>query len=180
MRPPKAPRGLTLVEMIVTMAILSMLTVGALRVLGTILRRTPMDAPGDQTEWTVSLLGDVFAADLYHAEAFEATGEGFALQTLASLEPTSMRWRHLPSRVTYHVEPADGQRWLIRTQRPRTAGRADMTTLVCAGVRKVHLIATEPIEGAGETPWLPVAESMAVLVEFEQPRTPVHYLIRTR
>lgn len=176
----RSQAGLTLIEIMVTLAIVSILVVAAMAVtvrMGRI-ERAVVAGP-DHRAARRERIADVLAMDLTHAERYGqlANEPGFVLITRACLEPGSLELSHLPVTVTYTIFQAAGQPWLARAQ--RSAGRQPVRELLCQGVRDLFLtVQVEQPAAAGRT--RPVPETVNVVVDFGGPEELELYSFGTR
>ena len=133
-------RGLTLIELLVTLALTGLLTASALAVVASV-SRTRSLAADDRTEASGledSLL-EVIEPDLTHATRYRNTAAGFEIETLSALTPGTMVRKHVTATVLYDSR----QQWLMRTQ---TVGLAvPMQEVVGRGITNIDL------QDAGDT-----------------------------
>lgn len=172
--------GFTLIEIMVTLAIVSILMVAAMAVtvrLGRI-EQASADGPDHRTIRRERIAG-VLAMDLTHAERYGqlANAPGFVLLTRAYLDPDSLELSHLPATVTYSIVIVADQPWLQRTQ--RFADRQPMRELLCRGVRDIFLaVQVGQLPPAGQT--RPAPETVNVVVDFGGPQELELYSFQTR
>jgi len=140
--------GLTLVELMVTLAIVAMTAVAALAVVTDLSRVEGMERHRQQEVTWLAPVRDLLASDLAHATQYRVSEGGFVLRAQASLDAATLEQRHLPAAVQYVVRRIGARPWLMRFERPETAGN-DMAELVCPGVRGLLL---EPVPQDAATP----------------------------
>lgn len=110
--------GLTLVEMMVTLAITAILAAAALHLLTGLARHantlnaavTELPKPHQAT------LSRLLEADLLQARRLRTIKNGFQLQTLCCLNPQTMDAEHRPVVISYKVQQLGRRKWLLRTQ----------------------------------------------------------------
>lgn len=131
-------RGLTLVEMLASLAIVAMLMVTALAVTTSVARSRLTLRAGDGAGATLRRgAAALLETDLVHASHWRETTDGFALQTLVCLSARTMALQHVPSVVTYRVVETDAGRCLVRVQ--ETSPEPPQTELVAVAVQGLTL-----------------------------------------
>lgn len=134
--------GLTLVELMVSLAITGILMVAALGVVSSLARvRRQLEQPDGAA--LSARVSSALWADLIHAERYLNTQEGFALVTWSTLDSDTLTRRHLLATVRYEVRQLSGRYWLLRTQQGR-ATRQSFTELVCPDIRRIQLADAVP------------------------------------
>ncbi len=160
------PKALTLIEIMVTLAIVSILTVGALSAVSGMTRSETAQAAGHRHAVIVSSLRNLIEADILHATDYETTPEGFVLQTMVLLDHVTMRRRHLPVAVEYQIRLIGERSWLVRIQRPALE-IPDSAELVWPGVTTIDL--AEQYDSETESDQLqPTAYSVSIDFEDEK------------
>lgn len=130
--------ALTLVELLASLAIVTMLVVAALGVTTTLARsELAIRRQADRREGLGPAGEDLIRSDLLHAHHWRGAKDGFAVQTNARLTAGTFALEHVPSVVTYRVHKADERPCLVRVQ--ETAPGPPVTELVAVGVRSVAL-----------------------------------------
>jgi len=158
--------GLTLIELMATMAIVSILTVSALAVLN----RLPTISSGARQQQERSSfrdsLRDLITDDLFHATQYCLTGGGFVLKSHMHLDQSDMDRTFRPGTITYLVQRVGDSNCLVRVQKP-DRGEEVFTELVCPDVKSVTL---ESVEKPLFKPIAlqPMPAGVAVIVEFEK------------
>ncbi len=163
--------GMTLIEVLAALAIVSMLTVAALRV-ATRLSRTGafIRRRGEASALEIGL-ENLLASDILHADRYVNTRGGLSLETHASLEAATLEVRHIPGRVTYEVRTIDGRMWLVRVQ--QVGNGPQHAELICAGVSGVNLIGGGKRSFAGgRAAWRAAPSPTMVRVQFADPARP--------
>lgn len=162
---------MTLIEVLAALAIVSMLTVAALRVATRLSRTGAFIRRRAEASALEIGLENLFASDILHADRYVNTGEGLSLETHASLEAGTLEVRHIPGRVTYEVRTIDGRKWLVRVQQVGDGPRH--AELICAGVSGVNLIGGgRRSSAAGRTVWRAVTSPTVVRVQFADSARP--------
>ena len=128
-------RGLTLVELIVTMALVSMLLSASLGLVTRLMGRHRKALTQNRYETTRNRLGRLLEIDVRHAWRCRVVSNGLELRTKSTLADETMEVRLIPATVVYETVTIDGVPWLVRTQRigQSPPGRE----LVCSGVEKI-------------------------------------------
>jgi len=149
----------TLIELMLTLAIVSLLTLAALKVAAATSRdvrslQKAADAPG-----LAPGLMELISRDLMHAHKLRKTASGFALQTHVCLDPKTFELRHMPAEVEYEVRKV-GQRSLL-VRRQRLQDQKETRELVCCNVSAIG-IQSAPNGAAGGDDWQPATEAVTV------------------
>ena len=171
-------RALTLIEVMATVAIVSVLMVSVMRITAR-LARSQAAARIGQDAVPESHLRRLLEADVCHAERYgrPADGDGFALVT-RNAATESMEFEHVPTRVEYRLFNADDCSYLIRRQ--ETSEGKVSTEIVCRGAVSIGLVDgdSQPLVMAnGNT--RPVPAVVGVVVELT-PGAPVKWMFRTQ
>ncbi len=170
----KARRGLTLAELMAALAIGALLVTASIAVMGNLSRSWAGQKTQRDSAFVLSPLESLLRADLLHARKYHTTADGFAIQTMASLDAKLER-RHLPVTVTYEVCPMASGRWLMRTQRSDSR-QSDQAELACTGVDSIRLACASdaPVAAAavGPTDWETLSRVSTVTVKFEDSNRP--------
>ena len=154
-------RGLTLVELVVAMAITTLLAVAALKVVATLARTERVASAAEETDALGASLRQLLAGDLINADRTREAAGGFTIRTHTHLAPAGAAPEQLPSLVTYEVRKVGQRSCLFRRQQ----GLAEPETaeLVAVGVRAVRIAGTGP---ATTDDWRGLAAVVTVTVEF--------------
>jgi len=169
-------KGMTLIEVMLTLAIVSLLTVSSLNVTINLAAAQRGDRRTHDAAATDVQLRELFRIDLAHAHACAITEAGLRFRTRAILDE-NLEVRHLPAVIGYEVRRIAERQWLVRTQ-TCSSGRRTMTELVCPDVRTVSLKSTgdAPRPDLQEIQWHGVPQTPTVVVEFEnRPSSPVEF-----
>lgn len=158
-------RGFTLVEMMVTLAIVGLLTVTALRAV------TQAARAGRRQERAASVMGrgeavwDLLRQDLVHAQRLRRTKDAFEIQGAVRLEPGTGEHRHLPATAVYRACDIRGRRVLLREQRIERQGpTAELVSLAVLSLAVTGKDGKElPLEK-----WQSVPDDVTVKVVFEE------------
>ena len=158
-------RGLTLVEVLVSLVIVAMLMAAAMGITASLARSQVVLRKADAgPERLAQAVEAILKTDLLHAHHHRAARDGFSVQTSAHLVARSLALEHLPTAVTYQVRRVGERPCLFRTQ----AGGLEKleTDLVAIGVRAVRFMPGKDVQPNAEG-WKPFAGRCAVEVEFE-------------
>jgi prepilin-type N-terminal cleavage/methylation domain-containing protein len=162
-------RAFTLIEVLVSLAVVAMLVVAALAV-STSLARSELvirkKAAGPEN--LQAALDAMIGTDMQHAHHYRTASGGFSFQTHAHLAAGSLALEHLPAVVTYEVRSVGERQCLVRTQ--EASGEAARTELVAMGVRSVRFQPAKKPGGTSE--WKAVSGTCLVAVEFGEPGSP--------
>ncbi len=115
--------GLTLVEMMITLAITAMLTAGALRLITRLsqnaaaMESAAMEMPAPHEAALARLLEE----DLQQARRMRLARHGFELQTVCALNRQSLEVEHRPITVGYQVQQVGQRKWLLRIQQDESS-----------------------------------------------------------
>ena len=168
-------KALTLIEIMVTLAIVSILTVGALSAVSGMTRSETAKAASHSHTVFLSSLRNLIEADILHATDYETTPDGFVVQTMVLLDETTMRRRHLPVAIEYQIRLIGEQSWLVRIQRPALE-IPDSTELVWPGVATIDL--AEQYGSEEESDQLQPA-AYSVSIDFEDEKLePLNFTVR--
>jgi hypothetical protein len=158
--------ALTLVELIVAMAITTLLAVASLQVVTTLARTEKVAQAIGEADYARNSLQRVVTMDLLGAEHFRemTTGSGgFALRTRVFLKPGTLAPEQLPSVVMYEVKKAGERSCLVRRQ--QTLGADETVDLVAVDVRSIRLAGGGDSRADGEG-WKELPAAATVTVEF--------------
>jgi prepilin-type N-terminal cleavage/methylation domain-containing protein len=163
-------RALTLVELMATLAIVSLLTAAAMLVVGSLTHAQVREQAQHDEALLATGLWDALTADILHADRYAVTAAGFALETQSCLDPETMEQEHLPGRVEYAVREVGPRRWLLRIQEPEGRQENGLTELVCSQVASVAIAPAETgqtaPDGDMKTGWQAMPDAVAVTVTF--------------
>ena len=134
------PRGLTLVEMMAALAIATLLAVGTLGVVRSMLRTENIARAASPWLGVDAPLRDMLRRDLAQAREYQAAAQRVTFRLVASLDP-NLDQGHLPASVVYEVHRVQDRSWLVRVQRPEVQA-APSGELLAEGVAR---IAFEPV-----------------------------------
>ena len=109
-------RALTLVELVVALAITTMLAVAALQVVSTLARTERVASAAEETDALGDSLRLLLVGDLLNADRTRETAGGFTIRTHTYLAPGAAAPQHLPSLVTYEVRKVGQRSCLFRRQ----------------------------------------------------------------
>ena len=158
--------GLTLVELMVTLAIVSILAVAALTVVTDLRRVEGMESRRQAEATALAPLGELIEWDVAHATHYRPAPGRVLLETQASLDATTLERRHLPATVEYTLREVGPRRWLVRIQRPQASGAA-LAELVARDVGGVRIeLVDPPPDAAPANPdeWQPLSAVVAITV----------------
>lgn len=158
-------RGLTLVELLVSLTIAALLAVAALQATASLTRsERVVRREADRPERLKPALETIIGADLVHTHHFREAPGGFAVQTHVRLSAGTLRLEHVPSQVTYQVRKVADRPYLVRVQ--EAPGEKAVVELVAAGVRDARFVPAKPVNANAEG-WKPVAGACLVRLEFD-------------
>ena len=163
----KPPRGLTIIELMATLAITGMLVAAALSVVAGMSRSEATDRTAHESSLLEAHLRELLATDVLHCGRYQKTRIGLELQGHAWLDVKTLRLEHLPSTVSYEVRQTGQGNWLVRTQ--ESGSRGEWSELVCSGVSRIDLRPVGPAPDRTAGPWKIMPEAAIVAVTFEDP-----------
>lgn len=153
--------GLTLTEMLLALAIASLLLAATLRVITAASRSSDMSRTVDEHPPWQSQLKRLLEMDILHADSYRQTSNSIEMKLRSSLDKNTLGLKHQSSIVAYRAEEIDGRNWLIRTQRQKTDIWRE---LVAADVK---MISTDTLDGSIEPEtWQKISEKFALNIEF--------------
>ncbi len=144
-------KGLTLIELTVTLAITAMLITALMSVTMRISRAELAVDPGDTQAELGPALERLIRRDFGHALKFRLTPFGIDLQSAASISETDCEIKHIRSTVYYEVIRVNGINWLTRRQVRETDGKESLYLVIpnVVSLAVVDLISPE----TGKTSW---------------------------
>jgi len=144
-------KGLTLIELTVTLAITAMLITALMSVTMRISRAELAVDPGDTQAELGPAMDSLIRLDFSHAVQFRLTPFGIDLQSVASLSETDCEITHIRSTVYYEVIRVNGINWLSRRQVRETDGKESLHLVMpnVVSLALVDLISPE----TGKTSW---------------------------
>jgi len=168
-------KGITLIEVLLTLTIVSILSVAAMRVTIRISRADRVEQARDSISELTPRLNELLRMDAVHATGYRTSREGFELQSLSALDYDSLRLSHLPATVRYKVRSIGGVSWLVRTQ----SGRGGvLNELVCPGVSRVALDSPDRDDKSDE--FKPTPQTMTIVVTLvDRPDCPLAFTCDT-
>ncbi|QDU34574.1 hypothetical protein KS4_26440 [Poriferisphaera corsica] len=110
--------GFTLIELLVTVVIAGLLMASVMQVIGTLGRTSRLiEERLDYTyeSWRERLV-DQIKRDLQHVTSIQHVQDKLILETLGCYNPETMKWKYLPTRVTYYAEFVNDIGVFIREQ----------------------------------------------------------------
>lgn len=140
-------RGFTLLEMILTTALLAMLMIGVLGVIAGIGPASgaaaTIDPAGSPTPQVVDAFARILADDLTQAKTIKTSENTIELNGLIALS-NARSSMHRPAKVQYVFENIAGEQWLVRRQSilDIPTNQNEQVDLVCRGVDYLSLIST--------------------------------------
>ncbi len=138
-------RGLTLVEMIATLAIVGMVTAASLALTANLLGRQKAAGGIAAADATVEKIRHVLSLDMAHATRCRVVEGGLKLRTRTAVRPGTMEIAHLPVEVLYEIGAAGNESWLVRSQ--CAAGDEVFRELVCRDVTDLSFVRAGGGEG---------------------------------
>jgi len=175
-------KGITLIEVMLTLAIVSLLTVSSLNITINLARAQRGDQRIHDASATDAQLRELFRIDLAHVHEYGITEESLKFRTRAVLDE-DLEVRHLPAVIGYEVRRIDDRPWLVRTQ---ACGKRTMTELVCPDIKTVSLKSARGADDSAgpdsqEIQWRPVPQTPTVVVEFaDRQGKPVEFAYTAR
>jgi prepilin-type N-terminal cleavage/methylation domain-containing protein len=157
-------KGMTLIEVMLTLAIVSILTVAALRVTVNISRAHGLERAQDSALTLESRLDELLRMDVVHADGCRQLDDGFELRSLSAIDYDSLRLAHLPVTIKYEIRQIAGLSWLVRRQRYQ--GKM-FNELVCSGVYEVSLNSSGTGDKFNDMP-----REAIIIVKFEEKNNP--------
>ncbi len=145
------PKGLTLIELTVTLAITAMLITALMSVTMRISRAELAGGKGDTLTDLEPALRNLLRIDFAHALQFRLTSNGIDLQSAGSISPADHEIKHIRSTVFYEVIPINGLNWLTRRQITETDGKESLQ-LVMPNIARIGLVDLISPE-TGRTSW---------------------------
>ena len=170
----RAMRGLTLVEMMATLAIVSVLTAASLRVAAQLSKRGRAVETGHATSSLNTTLENLLAIDMAHADSYDASTEQTVLKTRSSLDTDTLEIRHIPAVVKYEIRPIAGRNWLVRTQ--QIGDGPVMATLVCDGVKSFYMDASRMKRRQHRSWWKALPAQTKLTLTLDEPAGKVLHL----
>lgn len=182
----KAASGLTLVELIVAMAIVSMLLATAMFVLGKLSRSSQVQTGRHDKTLIDRPLRDLLSSDLSQATHYRKTASGFQLKSSSLLDAGTLEPHHWGAVIEYRAAQVGGHACLLRRQVP-VGPEKSLDELVCVGPTAIALEAAPDASGpapatqnAQDTTWQPMPGTAAVTVVFEDGREPIAFDVWNR
>ena len=160
--------GLTLVELLGALAVMTLLTAAAVNTTLAITRALPASVREHETAALRASLEAVLEADVVNADKYRLEGGALWLETQNLLEGEGLEGRRLPAVVTYRIINIQGRPWLVRGQ---TAGMEPQTgELVCRGVRAIGLAdGDDPDRGDR---WRRIPAEPVIVIDFDDQPSP--------
>ncbi|MCY2929862.1 MAG: prepilin-type N-terminal cleavage/methylation domain-containing protein [Planctomycetota bacterium] len=160
--------GLTLVELLAALAVMTLLTVAAVNTTLAITRALPASVRAHAAAARRAALEALLEADVVNADKYRLEGGALWLETQNLLDGESLEGRRRPAVVTYRIINIQGRPWLVRGQ---TAGMDPQTgELVCPGVRGIDLLdADDPDRGDR---WRRIPAEPVIVIDFDDPGEP--------
>jgi len=147
-------RGFTLIELMLAVALSSLLMIGVLAVITQLGAAAFKSNAESNTDTAVDALPDhvldnathLLRDDLDHATRVDASHNRLVIESYHALEARRRERMHRPVRITYHVQQIAGNPWLVRTQRALDVmtNQNYQRDLVCRGITRFELI-PEPV-----------------------------------
>lgn len=138
-------RGLTLIEMIATLAIAGMVTAASLALTANLLGRQKAAGGIAAKDATEERLRHLLSLDMAHATRCRAVEGGLKLRTRTAVRPGTMATEHLPVEVCYEAGAAGNESWLVRSQ--YASGDEAFRELVCRDVTGLSFVREGGTEG---------------------------------
>ncbi len=151
-----------MIELMVTLAIASLLTMAAFAVTANLWRSQQAAQEDHDQAMLRQRLQDILRVDLCQMQNWQVTDKGIALQSMVALSEKDMDVRHLPVTVYYEILPAGSGTVLVRRQ---MIGTDQQTNIVCPDVQSIRLEAKTRQENPGPpASWRPRADGMVAIV----------------
>ena len=172
---------MTLIEVMLTLVIVSILTVAALRVTIDISRAQGLEQRLDSDSALESRLDELLRMDVGHADGCRRTSEGLELRCLSAIDYKSLELGHLPVTVRYEVRKSGGISWLVRRQEYQ--GKV-FNELVCSGVSAVGMGAAGATGGKDADDvdkFAKMPQAVTIVVKFDRPgASPLEFTYHTK
>ncbi len=140
----------TMIEMLAATALTALAMVVVLRVIAGIGQsRSALMAQENRNPWPASLT-QLVRWDIAHAQKMFTTADGFSLEGVGGLDPTTRAPDGQPVNIQYTIVTVGQTRWLVRRQTPlnTSAGGDAWSEMVCADVQSVQLESANESEQA--------------------------------
>jgi prepilin-type N-terminal cleavage/methylation domain-containing protein len=155
-------KGLTLVELMVTLAIVGLLVTASFGVVGAMARSQAAalstDGPGPSEARLRALVLD----DLTHADRYREVPGGLELELHAMIDPATLDRRHTASTVSYRIVRLGTTPWLVRSQ--QVAGQDTLTELAGPAIQKVALEGPNVATSVSQDGWFAMPRAGAVVI----------------
>jgi len=159
--------GLTLVELLATLAITGLLVAGSLRAVGSLGRSDRAGRSRYEDASRRAALERILEMDLTHARRFRATKTGFELQTWFALAGETLSAAHVPVRVAYEIETIHDRPWLQRRQTGSGSGPG-AAELLLPDVVSIVLQTDTPSRRGSRDAWTGLSSTVIVEVRFDE------------
>lgn len=176
--PRRRPRAMTLIELVLALAIASMVSLAAMGVVVNLSRSREVQRREADAVTARQQLEGLMEADLQHAERYRLTKAGIEFQSAALIDPETLETRHLDCTIAYQVIEIGLDSWLVRRQ--QSVGQDAFTELVCEGVIGIGL-ASRDDNGVSpdvasprnaRSDWAAVPRRLDLVVEMESAEQP--------
>ena len=168
---------MTLVELLATMAIVSMLMVASMSVVTGVTRVGRLSQRQDELQLLQAGVRQLLEPDLIHARRYRNMIDGFEIETLSALAPQSLQRKHWPAVVTYQTRQIDDQPWLLRTQ--VVGVLPPVRQLVGGGISNVDLQDALLPDVLDYDLWKPAPEAWLVTIHFsDADRQPKRFVLQ--
>ncbi len=161
-------KAMTLIEVMVTIAIVGILTTSAITVLGNLSRSQRLGERTNANSVLEANLDVLLRMDFNHASQYKITPSGFAIQQGSRLDAKTLQLQHLPARVYFEIKQIGNTRWLVRRQIVEDDKKSkESLELICPGVQDVHFESRKPDETEPKlNKWHSLSDISKVTVEF--------------
>ena len=130
--------GFTLIEVLVTLAIVSLFTMASMGVVARLTRDQVTAGERIKTTSSREAIRRLLEADVVHADRFRNLADGVELKGCFAITASGLRVEHVPATVRYQIRRVDRASWLVRIQ--QTGDGEPFVERVSGDVYAVRLI----------------------------------------
>jgi prepilin-type N-terminal cleavage/methylation domain-containing protein len=164
---PRQRQGLTLVELMVALAISTMIAAAALAVAANLPRTLAAQQRQGEPDLRAERLRALLDNDLAHSYRFRVTPAGVELEADVLLDARTLAPEHVKSILTYEVRTIGETPWLVRTQRAPEGKRT--AELVCGRVHSLSVAPLGQVHAPDKDGWTDLPEAMTFHFDFDSP-----------
>jgi prepilin-type N-terminal cleavage/methylation domain-containing protein len=169
------PKGLTLVELVVAMAIMGLIASATLGVVSRLAKASSAQAanPHDASVFEASLRS-LLESDVTHASWYRLKDSGLDLQTRSGLESGTLELNHEQRLVRYEIRQVNSTGWLTRREQ-RSDGKT-FVEVVCPAATAILLRSSGDDKSPPPATWTPLPSAAEVLLGFQDNRPDMDYV----